>query len=781
MMTTASSSPDVSASGLSSASAAKLLQQFGPNALPEEPAHPIRQFFSRLWAPVPWMLEVTIILELVLRRRLEAMVIAILLLLNALLSLVQERKAENALALLRKRLPVKARVLRDGAWQQIDATQIVPGDRIYVRMGDIVPADLRITQGQLSIDQSMLTGESLPVDAGAGAAAYAGAIVRRGEASGEVTATGARTYFGKTANLVNSAQTVSHLQSIIFRIVQYLIALDVILVAALLIFALHAHLPLRDMLPFALILLVASVPVALPATFTLSTALGAEELARRGVMVTRLSAIEEAAAMEILLSDKTGTITQNQLAVAALRVYAPFHEEDLLRYAALASDDANQDPLDLAVLQAAEQHSIDRSAIRRSTFVPFDTATKMSRAGWEKDGVEHVAIKGFPAAVTALAAAPAQWPADLEGFAKKGYRVLAVAAGPADALQLCGLIAFEDPPREDSARQIAALTALGVRVVMVTGDAPETAAVIAEQVGIGSRVCQSHALQSLPPQDYANYDVFAGIYPADKSALVKAVQSSGRVTGMTGDGVNDAPALKQAEVGVAVANATDVAKASASLVLTRAGLGDITAAITTSRQIYQRMLTYTLNKIIKTIQVALFLSLGVMLTKTFVITPLLVVLLLFANDFVTMAIATDNVGYSPGPDHWDIRPLMMTAGVLATCLLLFSAGAFLAARHWLALPLGQLQTLDFLMLVFTGQATVYLVRERKHFWQSRPGKLLIVSSLLDVAIVILLATNGVLMSQITILPVMELLAGTILFMVFLDAMKIRIFQWFGIR
>lgn len=767
--------------GLSRASAAQLLQTFGPNTLPDEPSHPIRQFFSRLWAPVPWMLELTVVLELLLGRRVEAIVIAILLLLNALLSLVQERKAQNALELLRKRLPVQARVLRDGAWQKIDATEVVPGDHLYVRMGDIVPADLRLTEGQVSIDQSMLTGESMPVDAAPGAAAYAGSTVRRGEASGIVTATGARTYFGKTANLVNSAQTVSHLQSLILRIVQYLIALDAILTAALLGFALYAHLPLRDMLPFALILLVASVPVALPATFTLSTALGAVELAKFGVMVTRLSAIEEAAAMEILLSDKTGTITQNQLAVAALHAYPPFGEAELLGYAALASDAANQDPLDLAVLRTFSQSSSATPTPQRSMFVPFDTSTKMSRATWRQAGAERVAIKGFPSAVAALTATAAPWQDDLQQLAARGYRVLAVAQGSEDNLQLCGLIAFEDPPREDSALQIAALKALGVRVVMVTGDAPETAVVIAEQVGIGSRVRDAHATAALSPEDCTDYDVFAGVYPADKAALVKAVQSSGRVTGMTGDGVNDAPALKQAEVGVAVANATDVAKASASMVLTRPGLGDIPAAITTSRRIYQRMLTYTLNKIIKTIQVALFLCLGVMLTGTFVITPLLVVLLLFANDFVTMSIATDNVGYSAAPDHWEIRPLMLTAGSLAACLLIFSAGVFLTARYGLALPLAQVQTLDFLMLVFTGQATVYLVRERRHFWQSRPGRLLLVSSFTDIAIVSTLATTGKLMARVPILPVLELLTGTILFMVVLDAVKIRIFHWFGIR
>ena len=652
------------------------------------------------------------------------------------------------LALLRQRLPVKARVLREGQWQLLPAEDLVPGDFIHVRMGDVMPADVRLADGHIQVDQSTLTGESLPLEAGSGRTAFAGSVVIRGEGSGEVIATGARTYFGKTAELVRTATTVSHLQAIIFTIVKYLVMLDGALVLILLLYSRLAHLPMMEMLPFALMLLVASVPVALPATFTLATALGSMELAGSGVLVTRLSAIEEAAAMEVLCSDKTGTITQNRLAVTGLQPYAPYGENDLLRLAMLASDAASQDPIDLAILAAAGSHDIDPAGWRRLELIPFEPATKLSEAILSQGAERWRAIKGAPDAVASRVKTALDCSADVERLAAQGYRVLGVAAGPDDDLRFVGLLALEDPPRSDSKELIRKLRDLGVRVMMITGDALPTARAVASRVGIGGRAVQPKALEKEAAGEVLQSDVFAGVYPEGKFHIVQALQRAGMVTGMTGDGVNDAPALKQAEVGIAVANATDVAKAAASLVLTNPGLTDILAAVKTSRRIYQRMLTYALNKIIKTVETALLLSVGVMLTGSFVITPLLIVLLLFTNDFVTMSIATDTVSYSQQPDRWHIRWLVLVGLALGSLILVFSFGIFLAGRNWLQLPLPQLQTLVFITLVFTGQGTVYLVRERQHFWKSRPGKWLVLSSAADIVVVSILASHGILMEAI---------------------------------
>lgn len=765
--------------GLSSGEAARWLAQFGPNEVAEERPHPVLALLRKFWSPVPWMLEVTIILQLALGKPDEAAVIAVLLVVNAVLGFLQEGRANKALALLRQRLDIQARVLRDGRWQLVPARNLVPGDAVHLRMGDLVPADLRLVEGQVQVDQSGLTGESLPAEAGPGADVWSGSVVTRGEASGQVIATGARTRFGKTAELVRSAKTVSHLEAVIFGIVKYLVLLDIALVAALLIYAVATGMALAEVIPFALILLVASVPVALPATFTLATALGSLELARRGVLVTRLSAIEEAAAMDVLASDKTGTITENRLTLAALKPSNGTSENDLLRIAALACDDATQDPIDLAILTAARERKLLEPPPRRIRFTPFDPLTRRSEAVFEENGLTRRAVKGAAREVAALAGAP-DVAAEVEALAAGGYRVLGVAFGDETALKFAGLVALQDPPRPDSAALVESLRQLGVRVVMVTGDGQATARTVAKAVGIGERACPASMLAQDPLPSIQECDVFAQVFPEDKFHLVQALQRSGHVAGMTGDGVNDAPALKQAEVGIAVANATDVAKAAASLVLTNPGLTDVVAAVETSRRIHQRMLTYTLNKIIKTLEIAIFMSVGVMLTGVFVITPLLIVLLLFTNDFVTMSIATDRVEFSRKPERWRIADLMATAAPLAALILVLSFSVFFVGRDGLHLPLVQLQTLIFVMLVFTGLGNVYLVRERRHFWRSRPSRWLLTATVIDIAVVGLMASQGILMAAISPALIGGLLAVTMAYLMLMDFLKIGILRRFGV-
>jgi H+-transporting ATPase len=764
--------------GLSTQEAQQRLQQYGPNAVVEEKQHPIHIFLSKFWAPVPWMLEITVLLELYLSNDVEAVVIGLLLVFNAILSFVQENRAQGALALLRQQLTVQTRVLRDGHWQFVPAQNLVPGDIIHLRMGDLVPADVRLAEGQIQMDQSALTGESLPVEGGIGHQAFAGAVVKRGEASGEVTATGAHTNFGKTAELVRTAKTASHLEEIIFSIVKYLIIADVGLVIVVVLYALLSHIAGSTILPFALILLVASVPVALPATFTLATALGAAELARNGVLVTRLSAIEEAAAMSVLASDKTGTLTENRLTLGEVHAYAPHSDEDVLVWGVLASEEATQDPLDIAILTAArgKELKITDTILH---FTPFDPASKRSEAlVRQPDGSTLQVVKGAPLTIAALTGAGAEVEEDVAGLAAQGYRVLAVAAGlQGEPLQLAGLLALQDAPRADSQALVKKLNDLGVRVLMVTGDDPLTAQAIAGQVGITGSTCASESLHGQITAETLQCNIFAGVFPEDKFHLVEALQSAEDIVGMTGDGVNDAPALKQAEVGIAVASATDVAKAAASLVLTTPGLSNILGAVETSRRIYQRMLTYTLNKIIKTFQIALFLSLGFVFAGEFVVTPLLIVLLLFANDFVTMSIATDNVSYSSKPDRWHIRVLMEVAFILAIPALLLSFGFFYAADNLLHLSLSQMQTLMFVMLVFTGQVNVYLVRERHHFWKSIPSRWMLIGTVADIITVIILATQGFLMTPISFALVALTLIVTLLYLPLVDMLKIFVFEY----
>jgi H+-transporting ATPase len=764
--------------GLSTQEAQQRLQQYGPNSIPEEHPHRLLVFLRKLWGPIPWMLEVTIVLQLALGKYINVIITVALLLVNALLSFIQENRAQNALALLRRQLTIQARVMRDGQWQLLPAQELVPGDLIYLRVGDLIPADLRLLDGQISADQSSLTGESIPADIGVDGTAYAGSTVKRGEGSGEITGTGRATYYGKTAELVHTAKTVSHLETIIQGIVQYLVAMNVILAAAILAYTLLKGLPLDELLPFILILLVASVPIALPATFALATALGSLELSRRGVVVTRLSAIEEAAGMDVLCSDKTGTITQNQLAVVDCRVYAPYTAHELLRLAAFASDDATQDPIDLAILSSAHGQGVAVDLSQRIRFTPFDPLTKCTEALVHQGDQDLHIVKGFPQAVVSMTQAGTEISRDTEDLAAQGYRVLAVAAGQDSTLHLAGLIALQDPPREDSKTVIQSLRDLGVRVLMITGDSLPTAQAVARQVGITGNACPPDALRQEHHDDASLCEVFAGVFPEDKFKLVQNLQGVGHVVGMTGDGVNDAPALKQAEVGVAVANATDVAKAAASLVLTNPGLSDMVAAVEVGRRIYQRMLTYTLNKIIKTFQIGLFLSLGLLLTGILVTRPRFVLLLLFANDFVTMSLATDRVTFSIKPDRWNIRSLVSSALALASAWLVFSFGVLFAGHNVLNLDHARLQTLIFVMLVFSGQANVYLVRERRHFWGSIPSRWLMLSSAVDVLVVSLLATQGILMTSISPTLVAELLLSVVFCMVGMDYIKVAAFNAF---
>ena len=776
-------------SGLTQEEANYLLQKYGPNAIPEEKTKTWLVFLEKMWAPVPWMLEASIILEVILGKYTEAIIIGALVVFNALMSTLQEHRAQNALALLRKRLSISVRVLRDSRWQVLPADRLVPGDLVYLRMGDMVPADIKLLSGQILLDQSTLTGESLPVEAEKDGMAYAGTIVRRGEAHGKVTGTGTHTKFGNTAELVRLAKTTGQLERIVFSIVRSLVMIDMALVVLVVLDALLTKLSLTDVLPFALILLVASVPVALPATFTVATALGALELAKSGVLVTRLSAIEEAASMEVLCSDKTGTLTENHLTVAAVKAFAPYTEADVIRLAAMSSDEATQDPIDMAILEKARSLQPGLNTVEgRTKFIPFEPATKRSEAFFNENGQELHVMKGAPQIISTFdGRLDGKYSQTVSELADQGLRVLSIASGTDHSIQIAGLVGLQDPPRPDSARLIARLKELGVRVIMITGDGLDTARAIARQIGIlgaddtQKRVCRSEDLKDATATAASDCEVYAEVLPEEKYDLVRTLQSNHQIIGMTGDGVNDAPALKQADVGIAVSSATDVAKAAASLVLTSPGLGNLVAAIETSREIYQRMLTYTLNKIIKTIEIAFFLSFGLIFARTFVTTPLLIVLLLFTNDFVTMSIATDHVQPSPKPNQWNVRSIIYSAVGLALPILALSFTIFWYAHSVLKLPLGELQTLLFVMLVISGQGTIYLIRERRHFWASAPSRWMVIGSVLDILIVSFLAAQGILMTAIPLVYVGELLVILIAYLALLDFGKVVLFKHFELH
>jgi H+-transporting ATPase len=641
-------------------------------------------------------------------------------------------------------------------------------------LGGVVAADVRITSGEVLLDQSMLTGESIPIEAGPGVQTYAGALVRRGEAVAEVTATGIRTKFGRTAELVRTAHVVSSQQTAVFRVVRNLAACNGVIIVLLLGYARVLHMPSADIIALGLTAVLASIPVALPATFTLAAAFGARALAKLGVLPTRLSAVEEAASMDVLCADKTGTLTRNELKVTGVRCMTGFNEAQVLALAALASSEGGQDPVDAAI-RAASLAQPTTDAPQLTQFTAFDPTTKMSEAlaTDAAHGAMRV-VKGAFATIIGLAPPPASATAAAAELEGQGYRVLAVAAGPPTGMRLAGLIALSDPPRADSSALVSELRGLGVRTVMVTGDAAPTAAIVAKLVGLEGAVCPPGPIpEGATPEQFA---VFAGVLPEDKYKLIVAFQKSGHIVGMCGDGANDAPALRQAQIGIAVSTATDVAKSAAGMVLTSPGLAGIVAAVKEGRVTFQRILTYTLNSITKKIVQVLFLTLGLIMTGHAVLTPLLMVLIMITGDFLGMSLTTDNVRPSPRPNAWRIGSLTLAGIFMGAGELIFCGTVLIFGIHTLGFATAQLQTLAFIVIVFGNQATTYNNRVRLSLWSSRPSGWLIVSSVVDILIASALAISGLAMTSIPAWVVMGTLAAAAGFAVLWDFAKVPVFR-----
>ena len=758
--------------GLSEQEAAKRRSQFGANTVPEEHEHWLIMIGRHFWAPVPWMLEATIALQLAIGKSVEAMMIAGLLIFNVIIGVFQKSRANAALELLKSRLFLMARVKRDGRWTDLPAEDLVPGDVVRLSVGVVVPADTRILRGSVLLDQSMLTGESMAVDLPAGRTAYAGAMVRRGEAIAEVTATGTSTYFGRAAELVRIAHVESAELKVVLALVRDLSIVNAALVIGLVGYADAIGLPSRQIILLVLTAMLSAVPVALPATFTLAAALGARRLALKGVLLTRLGAMNEAAMIDVLCADKTGTLTKNELAVATVRPLAEaWTAGDILGYAALASSAEGRDLVDAAICGAARATRASRPLPTPVSFTPFDPATKVAEATALDCNQSYVRIvKGAPAAIEMIALTTFAFKAALEELTRSGYRTLAVASGPPGKLATIGLIALNDPPRADSAALLAELKTLGVRTVMVTGDAAATAETVARQIGLDGPVCPPGQIpRCADPKDFS---VYAGVFPEEKFHLVTTLQRAGHAVGMCGDGANDAPALRQAQMGIAVSTATDVAKAAASIVLTEPGLAGIVSTINEGRAVFQRVRSYVVGLLVNKCVTLLVLGVGLVLTRHAVLTPMLQALIMVTNDFVNMSRTADRATPSPLPNAWHMRKIVLAALPLALLKLSFAVGVLAVAWFPLGFSTGQMQTLTFLMFVFAGQAVLYALREQGHMWQSRPATIMLTFTLLDIVLVSALAVKGTLMPAIPISVVVALLAATVPLALAMDRVKV---------
>ncbi len=762
------------ATGLTSEEARRRLEKFGPNAVPDTGLHPLRRALTQLWAPVPWMLEAAVVLEIVLGKYIEAGVIAVLLAFNAALGFLQEGRAQATLDALKSRLALSASVRRDNAWATVPASRLVPGDTVKLSLGAVVAADVRLIEGEILLDQSMLTGESVPIEASAGFETYAGALVRRGEAVAEVTATGARTKFGRTAELVRTAHVESSQQKAVVRVVRNLAVFNGVIIVILVGYAHSLRLPVGEVIPLVLTAVLASIPVALPATFTLAAALGARALAILGVLPTRFSAVDEAASIEVLCADKTGTLTQNELTVTVVHAMPGFDEPHVLGLADLASSGGGQDPVDAAIRATAAQ-TVAFDLPKLGKFVPFDPTTKMSQAtAVNASGATVRAVKGAFTAVAAIAQAPSDASTTADQLESRGYRVLAVAVGPPETLKIAGIIALSDPPRADSAALIAELHTLGVRTVMLTGDAPATAEIVAREIGLDGGVCPPGSIpDGVRPADFA---VFAGVLPEGKYNLVKAFQNSGHTVAMCGDGANDAPALRQAQMGIAVSTATDVAKSAAGIVLTKPGLGGIVASVKEGRVTFQRILTYTLNSLTGKISKVFFLAVGLVMTGHAILTPMLMVIIMLTGDILGMSLTTDNVLPSPLPNVWRIGALTIAGAFMGVCELIFCTAILAIAKFGLGFGIEMLRTVAFVVIVFGNQATTYTNRERQRMGSCRPSPLLLASSTMDLLIASVLATCGIAMASLPVLVVGAILVAAAVFAFIVDFAKVPLFN-----
>jgi H+-transporting ATPase len=743
--------------GLSQQEAEQRHERFGPNELAEKTVHPILKLLSYFWGPIPWMIEAAAILSALVRHWEDFAIITALLVMNAGVGFWEEFQAGNAIAALKARLAPKARVRRDGAWRTVPARELVPGDVVRLRIGEVVPADLRLFAGDpVQVDQSALTGESLPVERGKGQSVFSSSIVKRGEIEAVVEATGSETYFGRTARLVEQAHVVSHFQRAVLKIGDYLIVIAIALVALILGVALFRGDPMLTTLEFALVLTVAAVPVAMPAVLSITMAVGARLLAHKEAIVSRLASIEELAGIDVLCSDKTGTLTENRLTLGNPFCLEGVGPDEVVLAGALASRAEDEDPIDQAVLGGLrDRHT---SAYEVVHFQPFDPVHKRTEAEVQGPGGQRFSVsKGAPQVILDLVdasdAVRSTVGEAVEGFAARGFRSLGVARSDGEqGWRYLGVLPLFDPPREDSRSTIETAASMGVAIKMATGDQLAIARETARKLGMGSDILDAGLFEDTKHHQggalataIEQADGFAQVFPEHKFHIVDVLQQRGHIVGMTGDGVNDAPALKEADAGIAVSGATDAARAAADIVLLAPGLSVIVDAIKESRKIFQRMNSYAIYRIAETIRVLLFMTLSILVFNFYPVTAVMIVLLALLNDGAILSIAYDRVHYSDTPERWNMREVLGIATILGVVGVAASFGLFYIGERVLDLDRGTIQSLMYLKLSAAGQLTIFVTRTRKAFWSIRPAPILLGAVVVNQTIATLIAVYGILM------------------------------------
>ena len=751
---------DSSNKGLSSSEAENRIKQYGYNELYEKKTNPLIKFLSYFWGPIPWMIEIAAGISGIIHRWEDLVIISLLLVLNAVVGFWQEYKADNAIELLKQKMALNAKVLRGGKWVQIPARELVPGDVVRIRSGDIVPADLKLFEGEyLQVDESALTGESLPVEKKSDGIAYSGSIIQKGEMTALVVVTGMDTYFGKTTRLVANVQTRSHFQKAVLKIGNYLIVLAGCIVAiVLLIEELFRHTPFLETLQFALVLIVAAIPVALPAVMSVSMAVGATELAKKGAIVSKLVSIEEMAGMDVLCSDKTGTITQNKITLSEFVPFGNFKENDLLLYGSLASREEDNDPIDNAILlkaKASEPLKVKIESYKIKEFKPFDPVIKHTEAAVEGPEGKLKVAKGAPQIILDMSSNKEEIgqkvKEKVDSLASKGYRALGVGVEEAGKYRFAGLLGLYDPPHKDSAETIKTANSLDVKVKMITGDHIAIAREIADQVGLGTDIITAADFEGKSDSEAQKVvekaDGFAQVFPEHKYRIVELLQKK-HIVGMTGDGVNDVPALKMADAGIAVAGATDAAKSAADIVFTISGLSVIINAIKESRKIFQRMKSYSIYRIAETVRVLFFIATTIIVFNFYPVTAIMIVLLALFNDAPIMAIAYDNVNYSQKPEKWNMHEVLIMATFLGIIGVISSFSIFYIGDRIFHLSAGILQSFIFLKLAIAGHLTIFVARNRGPFWSPPPGKLLFWSAVITKLLATLVVVYGLYVSPI---------------------------------